>query len=168
MSQKGRRYLIKSKEAKIILDQVSSRLKMNGEGLFGSKSQTEIIESERVRIFLVNGKPLLFENENVVLPTLFFSEALRRLPKIIVDMGAVPYVCKGADVMAPGIVRIEGEFRSGQLLVVADVKYGKLLSLGESLVDSTNAKAMKQGPVVKNLHYVSDKVWQLLKNSGDS
>jgi len=141
---------------------------MNGEGLFGSKSQTEIIESERVRIFLVNGKPLLFENENVVLPTLFFSEALRRLPKIIVDMGAVPYVCKGADVMAPGIVRIEGEFRSGQLLVVADVKYGKLLSLGESLVDSTNAKAMKQGPVVKNLHYVSDKVWQLLKNSGDS
>jgi len=168
MSQKGRRYLIKSKEAKIILDQVSSRLKMNGEGLFGSKSQTEIIESERVRIFLVNGKPLLFENENVVLPTLFFSEALRRLPKIIVDMGAVPYVCKGADVMAPGIVRIEGEFRSGQLLVVADVKHGKLLSLGESLVDSTNAKAMKQGPVVKNLHYVSDKVWQLLKNSGDS
>jgi len=141
---------------------------MNGEGLFGSKSQTEIIESERVRIFLVNGKPLLFENENVVLPTLFFSEALRRLPKIIVDMGAVPYVCKGADVMAPGIVRIEGEFRSGQLLVVADVKHGKLLSLGESLVDSTNAKAMKQGPVVKNLHYVSDKVWQLLKNSGDS
>ena len=129
MSQKGRRYLIKSKEAKIILDQVSSRLKMNGEGLFGSKSQTEIIESERVRIFLVNGKPLLFENENVVLPTLLFSEALRKLPKIIVDMGAVPYVCKGADVMAPGIVRIEGEFRSGQLLVVADVNHGKLLSL---------------------------------------
>ena len=166
MSQKGRRYLIKSKEAKIILDQVSSRLKMNGEGLFGSKSQTEIIESERVRIFLVNGKPLLFENENVVLPTLLFSEALRKLPKIIVDMGAVPYVCKGADVMAPGIVRIEGEFGRGQLLVVADVKHGKLLSLGESLVDSTSARTMTQGPIVKNLHYVSDKFWQLLKNFG--
>ena len=159
---------MKSKEARIILNQASNRLKMNSEDLFGSQSQTEVIESERVRIFLINGRPLLFENENVVLPTLLFSEALRKLPKIIVDMGAVPYVCKGADVMAPGIVRIEGEFGRGQLLVVADVKHGKLLSLGESLVDSTSARTMKQGPIVKNLHYVSDKFWQLLKNLGGS
>jgi PUA domain protein len=143
-------------------------LNMNAVDLFGLQSHIEVIESERIRIFLINGRPLLLQYENVLLPTLLFSEAMGTLPKIIVDMGAVPYVCKGADVMAPGIVRIEGEFERGQLVVVSDEKHGKPLSLGESLVDSEKARTIKQGPVIKNLHYVSDKFWQLLKTVGGS
>jgi len=168
MSQKGRRYPLKPKEAKSILNQASIRLKMDIEGVIGSHSSIEVVESERVRMFLANGRPVLFENESVLLPTLFFSEVLRNLPTIVVDMGAVPYVCNGADVMAPGIVRIEGEFDRGQFVVVADIKHCKLLSLGESLVDSVSARTMKQGPIVKNLHYVSDKFWQLLKAASDT
>jgi len=141
---------------------------MNIESIFESKSHIEVVESERTRIFLVNGKPLLFNNGDTLLPTLFFAEAMEKLPRIIVDMGAVPYVCKGADVMAPGIVRIEGEFDTGELVVVADVKHGKLLSLGASLLNSSDARTMKQGPIVKNLHYVSDKFWQLIKALADS
>ena len=78
-------------------------------------------------------------------------------------MGAVPYVCKGADVMAPGIVRIEGEFSKGDLVLVVDVKFGKALALGESLMDAETAKATKKGPIVKTLHYVSDKIWDYTK-----
>jgi predicted ribosome-associated RNA-binding protein Tma20 len=44
-----------------------------------------------------------------------------------------------------------------------DQKHGKPLALGESLRESEEAKASKQGPVVKNLHFVSDKIWNLAK-----
>jgi PUA domain protein len=85
------------------------------------------------------------------------------LPKIVVDMGAVPYVCKGADIMAPGIVRIEGEFSRGDLVLVVDVKHGKMLVLGEALYDGESAKKVKKGAVVKSLHFVSDKIWETAK-----
>ena len=78
-------------------------------------------------------------------------------------MGAVPYVCKGATVMAPGIVRIEGEFGKGDLVLVVDMKFGKALALGESLMDAETARATKKGPVVKTLHYVGDKIWDYTK-----
>ena len=78
----------------------------------------EVVESDVGEIYLVGEKPLLFKAGNRVLPTLHFSEFMTKAPKIVVDMGAVPYVCKGATVMAPGIVRIEGEFAKGDLVVV--------------------------------------------------
>jgi predicted RNA-binding protein (TIGR00451 family) len=72
-------------------------------------------------------------------------------------------VCNGADVMAPGIVRVEGEFDKGDLVLVVDEKHGKPLALGESLSDSANARNTKQGAVVKNIHFVSDKIWNFAK-----
>ena len=101
----------------------------------------------------------MYKAGDKVLPTLYFSEFVARAPKIVVDMGAVPYVCKGADVMAPGIVRIEGEFGKGDLVLIIDMKHGKALAIGESLMDSETAKQAKKGPVVKSLHFVSDKIW---------
>jgi len=83
----------------------------------------------------------------------------------VVDMGAVPYVCKGADVMAPGVVKVEGEFHKGDIIVIVDQKYGKPLALGESLQDSETTRSTKKGAVVKNLHYVSDKIWDLAKTT---
>src|SRR3989337_700198 len=163
MSQKGRRYSLKSKEAKLILNQASERLRINLENIIGPKRNVEVAESELTRIFLIDGKPLLFKTGETVLPTLLFTQVLEKVPKIVVDMGAVPYVCKGADVMAPGIVRIEGEFGKGDIVVVVDEKHGKLLGLGESLLDSVSARAAKQGAVVKNRHFVSDKIWNLTK-----
>jgi PUA domain protein len=78
-------------------------------------------------------------------------------------MGAIPYVCKGATVMAPGIVRYEGDFAVGDLVLVVDMKHGKALAVGEVLMDSATARATKKGPVVKTLHYVSDKIWDYIK-----
>jgi len=163
MSQKGRRHTLKSKEAKQVLAEASKILKVNLEELIGSKQSVEVAEAEFTRIFLVNGKPSLFKAGETLLPTLLFTEVLKKIPKIVVDMGAVPYVCKGADVMAPGIVRIEGDFAKGDIVVIVDEKHGKPLSLGQSLLDSENAEVAKQGAVVKNLHFVSDKVWNVYK-----
>ena len=123
----------------------------------------EVVESEVGEIYLIGGKPLLFKADGKILPTLLFAEFVAAAPKIVVDMGAVPYVCKGATVMAPGIVRIEREFDKGNLVIVVDVKFGKALGLGETLMDAETARQTKKGPVAKTLHFVSDKIWETTK-----
>ena len=163
MPTKQRRYPLKAKEAKQIIEEASKKLRLDLEALFGAKANVEVVESDVGEIFLIEGKPVLYKIGDIVLPTLLFSDFIVKAPKIVVDMGAIPYVCKGATVMAPGIVRIEGDFKSGELVVIADMKHGKALALGESLLDVETARLTKKGPVVKTLHYVSDKVWDYIK-----
>jgi PUA-domain protein len=158
-----RRYPLKAKEAKLIIEDSSKKLKFDLDALYGSKANVEVVESDLGEIYLIEGKPILFKVGDTVLPTLLFSEFAAKAPKIVVDMGAIPYVCKGATVMAPGIVRVEGKFGKGDLVLIVDMKHGKALALGESLLDAETAKQTKKGPVVKTLHYVSDKIWEYIK-----
>lgn len=163
MPTKQRRYPLKAKEAKQILDEATQQLKLNFEALFGSKASVEVIESDVGEIYLIEDKPILYRADNRILPTLLFNEFISNAPKIVVDMGAIPYVCKGATVMAPGIVRYEGNFGIGDLVLIMDMKHGKALAIGDSLLNVETAKNTKKGPVVKTLHYVSDKIWDYIK-----
>lgn len=81
-----------------------------------------------------------------------------RLPRVVVDMGAIPYVCNGADVMAPGITGMD-PFTEGDLVVVRDVTHGKALAIGRALKSSSEIEALRKGRVVENLHYVGDRLW---------
>jgi len=132
MPTKHRRYALKSKQAKLILNEASERLKVDLDALFVSKANVEVVEADVGNVYLVNGKALFFQAEERILPTLLFHDFVSQAPKIVVDMGAVPYVCNGADVMAPGIVRVEGEFGKGDLVLVVDEKHGKPLALAET------------------------------------
>ncbi len=160
MPTKNRRYSLKGKESKQVLSELSSKLKID----LDTKDNVEVVEAEVGTIYLLNGKPCFFKIENEeALPTLTCKEFSDKAPKIVVDMGAVPYVCKGADVMAPGIVRYEGSFSKGDVVLVVDVKYGKHLALGESLFNSEEAKSIKKGAILKTKHYVGDKIWNFSK-----
>jgi PUA domain protein len=85
------------------------------------------------------------------------------MPKVVVDMGAVPHVCGGANVMAPGVVRFEGEFGKGDLVLVVDERHGKPIAIGEVVHDRNTAKKVSQGIVVRNIHFVGDKIWNFVK-----
>jgi PUA domain protein len=141
----------------------SEKLRINLGIIVGAKANIEVLKTDYGEVFLINGSPLLFRTGKDVLPTLFFKKISALLPTAIVDMGAVPYVCNGADIMAPGIVRLQGEFSKGDIILVVDEKHGKPLALGESLYDAEKAKNAKQGAVVKNLHFVGDKIWNFAK-----
>jgi PUA domain protein len=158
----NRRYSLKSKEAKQILNEASQRLKLDLDAMFGNKANVEVVESEAGNLYLIGGKPIMFKAESV-LPLLGFIEFINASPKITVDMGAVPFVCKGANVMAPGIRKVEGEFAKGDLVIILDEKHGKALALGESMLDAAALRETKKGPVIKTLHYVSDKYWDAAK-----
>jgi len=94
----------------------------------------------------------------------FLSEAglLERFPKIVVDMGAVKFVCNGATVMRPG-VKNYSEFEKDQLVCVVEESRNKFLAIGRSLVSSKDMATMTKGEVVENLHYVSDRFWEAAK-----
>ncbi|MDR0318670.1 MAG: DUF1947 domain-containing protein [Nitrososphaerota archaeon] len=157
-----KRYSLKTKEAKQVLSEASQRFNIDLDNLFGGKANVEIAENENVQIYTVNSRPIMFKAESF-LPLLCFTEFIQNAPKITVDMGAIPFVCKGANVMAPGIRHVEGEISKGDLVIIIDEKHGKTLALGESMLNSTEIKNTKSGPVIKTLHYVSDKYWNTAK-----
>jgi len=165
LPKKRRRHFLKEKESKRFLLEVSKTLGTDIEQLLGSKTRVEMNETEAAEIFIFNGRPLLARSNGALFPTLSFEELFPVIPKIVVDMGAVPYVCKGADVMAPGVVAIEGEFREKGLLLVVDERHGKPLAVGVALFSSETMKTVNHGKTVKNLHYVGDKLWNYLRGS---
>jgi len=112
-------------------------------------------------VYFLDGAIQLARPGGVLVPTLN-TRHVDRLPSVVVDMGAVPYVCDGADVMAPGIVEIRGPFEEGDLVVVRDVNHGKALAVGRALKPSEKIEASGKGKVVENLHYVGDRIWKAL------
>ena len=167
MSRKSRRHALKSSDTKTLLSKAAGTLGINLNELIDSKATVEAIETGRGELLLVDKEPLLFRTRETVYPTLMFAEIVTKLPKVVVDMGAVRHVCNGAGVMAPGIVHYEGDFRKGELVLVVDMKFGKPLALGEAQYDSEATKSIKRGVVVKNIHFVSDEIWNAIKALGE-
>jgi len=163
MPRKYRRHFLKAKEVKSILSEASEKLKVDFNQIFKNKVELELVETDFAEIFLVNGKPLLFRIEGKFVPTLVFNEFSASMSKVVVDMGAVPYVCNGASVMAPGIVRFEGEFEKGDLVFIVDEKHGKAIALGEAAYGADAAKKVTKGVVIKTIHFVGDKIWNLIE-----
>ncbi|HUL62540.1 MAG TPA: RNA-binding protein [Methanocella sp.] len=123
----------------------------------------EIAETDEAQKFvLVDGQPWLFSVEDsVYFPTVRGAMAIMpKRKRVTVDMGAVKFVAKGADVMSPGIVDADADIRKGDLVIVCDEVHGKPLAVGRALV---NADAMmgNRGKAVKSLHYVGDRIWNL-------
>jgi len=166
MPEVSRRQFLREKEAVQLLAEFSRKLKVEVKDLIdGKKPSLELAEGPNVKIFYLNGKPFLAATKDGLIPTLLFEKALLLLPRITVNMGAVPYVCNGADVLAPGVVRIEGVFAVGDFVLVVDERHGKPLAVVSALVDSQAASGLQRGKVAVNLHYVGDSLWGMLRKA---
>ena len=109
------------------------------------------------------------ENRDFLFPLLKDEVILPKIPTVVVDSGAVKFVCNGANVMRPGINKVEGEdFDKGSLILVKEQKYGKAISVGRSMLSKSELESSSKGPVVENLHYVGDKFWEGLKEVTES
>ncbi len=165
MSRTLRRRFLREKEAGHLLTDFSQRVGVEAERLFGSKPRVEVTETSDMEIFMVNGRALLAKSNSLLFPTLAFHGLFPLLPRVVVDMGAVPHVCKGADIMAPGVVQVKGIFKEGDFLLIVDERHGKSLAVGVALYDSEAMKGLSRGKVAKNIHYVGDKLWNLIKQT---
>ncbi len=98
----------------------------------------------------------------IYLPFLSETVLLEKFPKVIVDSGAIKFVCNGANVMRPGIKNFT-KFDKGQIVCVVEETHNKFLAVGRSLVPSEELSNITKGEVVKNLHYISDRFWEAAK-----
>ncbi len=152
---------MKERDSKPLIEELK---KIPGLQQLSHKSRVELENVKDADIIIVDGQPVAFKRDGQIVPVLVNTSVLDNMPRIIVDMGAVPHVVGGADIMAPGIRRVQGEFGENQLVVIADEKHGKFLAVGSSILASGTLAATKKGKVVVNLHYVGDPVWEAIKS----
>ena len=91
---------------------------------------------------------------------------LEKFPYVTVDMGAVKFVCKGANVMRPGITKFS-DFESGEIVCVIEESQNKFLAVGKAEISSKEAEDTSKGEVIKNMHYISDDFWESKKEIKD-
>ncbi|MDI6690294.1 MAG: DUF1947 domain-containing protein [Candidatus Bathyarchaeota archaeon] len=71
MPEKYRRYFLKGKEAKLLLNKASERIGVDLRQILNFKMKAELVETEFAEIYLFNDKPLLAKAEEKIFPTLF-------------------------------------------------------------------------------------------------
>ena len=104
--------------------------------------------------------------EEDYLPFLSETKILEKFPNVEVDMGAVKFMCKGANLMRPGIKKFT-EFEKDKLVCIVEETHHKFLAVGKSVVSSEELENMEKGEVIQNLHYISDKFWETGKTIYD-
>ena len=111
-------------------------------------------------IIIISGTGLkAIKNGDSYFPFLTETLILKKFPYVMVDMGAVKFMCKGANVMRPGITKYTS-FEKESVVCIIEESQNKFLAVGKSCVISTDMESMSKGEVVKNMHYISDKYWE--------
>ncbi len=121
--------------------------------------------SDEAQIVTGNGIKILKINDDY-LPFLSETGMLEKFPNVMVDMGAVKFMCKGANVMRPGIKKFT-EFEKDKLVCIVEESQHKFLAVGKAMVSSSELENMEKGKIIKNMHYISDKFWEIGKTIYD-
>jgi len=114
------------------------------------ENNAQIITGKGIKILRIDDDYLPFLTETVM---------LEKFPNVMVDMGAVKFMCKGANIMRPGIKK-NTEFEKDKLVCIVEESLHKFLAVGKSMVSSIELENMEKGEVIKNMHYISDKFWE--------
>jgi PUA domain protein len=130
----------------------------------GDDPTISIIFDENEKIYLGSKKKKDEKSSGqIYFPLIKDNWILPSRPVVTVDSGAVKFVVSGANIMRPGITKIEGDFNVGDLVVVKEEKFGKVIAVGLAKGAKIDVEAAKKGVVIENLHYVGDKYWEMLK-----
>jgi len=146
-----------------MIDEARRQLKVDITGIEDKGNKT--IEIDKNAHVLLLGKIVLIREGDKVFPSLICPESfLERFPAIRVDKGAVPYLCKGAKVMRPGIVSFEKDFSVDDIVCIKEALHNKFIAVGRALIEKDEAEKTSKGVVLDNLHHVGDRYWNILKN----
>jgi PUA-domain protein len=122
----------------------------------------EKIILEDYSLILVDGKPLLFETEEQLFPTVRGAIEIEFKKRIVtVDKGAISFVSDGADIMAPGVVEADSEIENGDLVIVVEEVHRKPLAIGKALMTGLQMVESNSGKAIKSITHVGDKLWSM-------
>ncbi len=153
------RHRLKEREVKELITDLSIRF--HGD-FFDENAAIDIGTVEEFTVLLVNDSIDFMMHNNKVVFTL--QGLMKYQPTsnfVVIDMGAVGFVTKGADVMAPGSIDADPLIQMDDLVWICDERHRKPLAVGVALMTGQEMKTKKPGKAVKTLHYVGDRLWML-------
>ena len=153
-----KRKRLRAKEVKAYSEELGAQLDIPP---FTADDAVDIAESSEFNVLFVNGEILAMVHEGRTFLTV--RGLLKYKPNkrfVTVDMGAVPYVRNGADIMAPGVVDADIEIKEGDMVWVRDIKNLVPLAVGISSVSGGELKKGGKGKVIRTIHNVGDKLWR--------
>ncbi len=125
-----------------------------------SSLSVENAVSRQWDILIIDKIPVFFRHEGDYFLTLRGLDRFEVERKYVtVDMGAVPYLANGADVMAPGIIDADPSIAEGDVIWVRDERNLRPLSLGLSKHAGEELVSLDKGKVIRTIHYVGDELW---------
>lgn len=119
-------------------------------------------EVEKNKKFLIHENFIAIQIDKIILPFVGNTALINSFPYVLVDMGAIKFICNGAKIMRPGIIYFS-LFLKSDIVIVKDKEHLKPIAVGLALEDSEKAKTLSRGYIINNLHYVGDKFWELYK-----
>jgi PUA domain protein len=161
------RHFIKHTEIKSLKEEILKKYDNNFiDQIFPDKCSVEVILTEAGdTLYAVNNELKLWKSTEGFVPVLTLLLDNRvDLKTIIVDMGAIRFVTNGADVMRPGITKIDPSIKKGNIVKIIDEKHNRALAVGKAMFNAKEIEAKTSGKVVKNLHTIQDTVWKFEKS----
>ena len=153
-------YVLSKKETEKILDIINKTWKNISIPKIKNIKVFEIEDNKS--IFVIDSIIGISNNNDLILPFLKKTEILEKFSSITVDSGSIKFICNGAKILRPGIVKFDS-FSKNDVVVVKDERFSKYISVGLALEDSNIAEKLEKGYVIDNLHYVGDKFWNAFK-----
>ncbi len=153
------RHRLKERDVKELSADLQTRF---GDDFLKGNIAVDIGSVEEFTVLLVDDSIDFMIHNNKVLFTL--QGLMKYQPKakyVVIDMGAVGYITKGADVMAPGISDADLMIQKDDFVWICDEKHRKPLATGIALMTGEEMKTKKPGKAVKTLQYVGDRFWMV-------
>ncbi len=153
-----KRKRMRSKEVRALAKDLGETM---GVPVFTEDDGVDMAESSDYGLIIVKSNilGLVYDGK----PFLTVRGILRYRPNrraVTVDMGAVPYVTNGADVMGPGITEADPAIAEGDLVWIRDAGNGAPLAVGVALRSGDALVSKEPGKAIKTIHYVGDKLWK--------
>ncbi len=133
--------------------------------IFPKKARVEVIQTDAGdTLYAINNVLKLWKSKDGYIPvlTLLLSKQVD-LKKIAVDKGAIRYVANGADIMRPGITKIDQSIKKDEIVVVVDETHDRALAICKAIYNAQSMEEMKSGKALFNLHTIQDSVWKFEK-----
>lgn len=162
------RHLLKNKDIKDLKVKLSLSFgEDNIEQVFSNAKTVEWLKLEEHEELIAIDNILSFwfiEDKYIPLISMLIKPGLNfKLKSVNVDKGAIPFAAKGADIMRPGIIKIDSEIKKNDIIKILDPIYNRPLAVGIALFDAQEMEKMDKGKVIRNIHNANDAIFSFSK-----
>ena len=134
------RHFIRKSELTTLKEEILNHYDQNFiDQIFPKKSNVELILTESGdTLFAVNNELKLWKSKEGYIPvlTLLLNNRVE-LKTIVVDFGAVRFVTNGADVMRPGITKIDPSINKGDIVKIEEETNHRALAVCKAMYDAS-------------------------------